>query len=193
MTGGIKIQKLRGRGKMKQQPNNTAVDPRDVLEKYFELVRRVDSLAQGIVIRNAERLACRPGCAHCCKQFSVLPVEAAVLRSAISALESLPEAKQDSCPLLTAEGLCAVYESRPLICRTHGLPISGRDVNGKVDCCPLNFRDVSLDSLGWGDVLDLDVLNSILIAVNSLYLKATGADPKSGERISIRDIVAGAT
>jgi hypothetical protein len=178
---------------MKQKTNNAAVDPRQVLDKYFELVRRVDAMAQSIVSRYPERFACKPGCANCCRPLSVLPIEAEVLRKAISELDSQPESGANSCPLLTAEGLCAVYESRPLICRTHGLPVSAQDIGGKVDCCPLNFRDFPLESLGWGDVLDVDVLNSILIAVNSLYLKAIGADSQSGERIHIRDLVSGAT
>ena len=35
------------------------------------------------------------------------------------------------------DGQCAIYEARPLICRTHGLAIG---VDGGLDHCPLNFE-----------------------------------------------------
>jgi Fe-S-cluster containining protein len=63
------------------------------------------------------------------------------------------------CPNLDDSGACMIYEARPLVCRTFGLPLrDGRKYIG--DICELNFRDATdKDRLGaawdlqWEDVL----------------------------------------
>ena len=46
------------------------------------------------------------------------------------------------CPNLDSSGACMVYESRPLICRTFGLPLrDGKRYIG--DICQLNFNEAS--------------------------------------------------
>lgn len=47
-----------------------------------------------------------------------------------------------ACPNLDQQGLCLVYESRPLICRTFGLPVrTGSQYTG--DECELNFTEAT--------------------------------------------------
>lgn len=49
--------------------------------------------------------------------------------------QAMPEGDLTPCPLLDEAGLCLVYESRPLVCRLHGLPnidLSGEDFEGTV-------------------------------------------------------------
>ncbi len=63
------------------------------------------------------------------------------------------------CPNLDDSGACMIYESRPLVCRTFGLPLrDGRKYVG--DICELNFNDSSDKDrlaaawdLQWEDVL----------------------------------------
>jgi hypothetical protein len=63
------------------------------------------------------------------------------------------------CPNLDETGLCVLYEHRPLVCRTFGLPLrEGRKYVG--DICELNFTDTTLTErmdaawdLKWEDVL----------------------------------------
>lgn len=46
------------------------------------------------------------------------------------------------CPNLNERGECLMYEHRPLVCRTFGLPVrDGEDYIG--DICELNFRDAA--------------------------------------------------
>ena len=67
--------------------------------------------------------------------------------------ESIP------CPNLSPAGECLVYESRPLVCRTFGLPLrDGEQYIG--DVCELNFREADPGDLQkaawdlqWEDVL----------------------------------------
>jgi Fe-S-cluster containining protein len=63
------------------------------------------------------------------------------------------------CPNLDEAGLCMMYEARPLVCRTFGLPLrEGRKYVG--DVCELNFTSASRAAqmkaawdLEWEDVL----------------------------------------
>lgn len=85
------------------------------------------------------------------------------------------------CPLLS-EAQCMLYEARPIICRTHGLPLVVTEGDEKrVDVCPLNCRN--LEKLPGEAVLDLERINTLLVSVNVLYLKEFGL--KLPERIPL--------
>lgn len=45
-----------------------------------------------------------------------------------------------ACPALK-DGVCRIYEHRPLICRKFGIPLYNPDKPGRVFACELNFRD----------------------------------------------------
>lgn len=161
-------------------------------ENYEKLVARVDDLCQQIENRLAGHLACKSGCSSCCLEITLFPVEADALKRAFNELPEQErgnirrhlegESQSESCCLLK-DDRCLLYRSRPLICRTHGLPILYReDGVQKVDCCPKNR--LSGITVTGSDLVDLDRLNSLLVAVNSLYLTQI-ADKKLPERMSI--------
>ncbi|MCA9711141.1 MAG: YkgJ family cysteine cluster protein, partial [Myxococcales bacterium] len=99
------------------------------------LRRRVDDHFEAAQERSPGAMQCRAGCARCCHQrFGVFEVEAHRLRTALARLARTdPErrrrvraqaddpAAQSRCALLV-DDRCAVYDERPMICRTHGLP-----------------------------------------------------------------------
>ena len=66
------------------------------------------------------------------------------------------------CPNLSENGECLIYESRPLVCRTFGLPL--RDDDHYIgDVCELNFTDAGADQkmaaawdLRWEDELGVE-------------------------------------
>lgn len=95
---------------------------------YEDLSAKVDRLVASLRKRHELDLACRKGCSSCCTDITVRPVEWAYLKQKLGAA-SLAARNSDSrkCPFL-ARGedgeYCAIYESRPLICRIHGLPQS---------------------------------------------------------------------
>ncbi len=45
-----------------------------------------------------------------------------------------------ACPALE-DGVCQIYEHRPLICWKFGIPLFNPDKPGRVFACELNFRD----------------------------------------------------
>ncbi len=94
------------------------------------------------------------------------------------------------CPLLRDER-CLLYEARPIICRTHGLPIVYTQEGAQIsDCCPLNLTGTT--SLSGSDVVNLDTLNTLLTAINATYL-AQSPHPPLQDRIAIADIIETAT
>jgi len=130
-------------------------DPAQLRGALVQLRSRVDVHFDAALERTPAAFTCAEGCETCCHQrFSVFEVEAAVVREALVELaredpklrervrlQASDPAHSDRCALLV-EGRCAVYSARPLICRSHGLPIAVRDAQGEtaLDCCPLNFR-----------------------------------------------------
>lgn len=150
------------------------------LENYLALLERVDALCAGTAAKFPSEISCHAGCDACCRHLSVFAVEAAALREALGRLSGEDAARvregaantapEDPCPLLQ-DGLCRLYEARPIICRTHGLPLLlQRDGENCIDFCPENFQ--SLPSIPGSAVIDLERLNAVLATVNSLYLQA---------------------
>ncbi len=169
-----------------------------LLNNYHQLLARVDALCEGIEKALNEHITCSEGCSACCTAITLFPVEADALHAA---LEELPaedaaairrhvteHADDERCPLLSHHR-CLLYTARPIICRTHGLPILYSE-NGerRVDYCPRNLEQCN--SLDGSAIIDLDRLNALLVAVNSLYLsQADAADLP--ERLTIAEAITG--
>lgn len=164
-----------------------------LLGNYRQLIAKVDQLCSGISHALGERITCSEGCGDCCASISIFPVEAAALREALEALPpgTAEHIRQhvaghsggECCPLLFDQR-CLLYQARPIICRTHGLPILVReDGEQRVDCCPLNLTDG--EPLSPSRIIDLDTLNTILVTINTLFLKETGAPSGQPERLTI--------
>ncbi len=165
------------------------------LENYFRLVEKVDELCLRTTERFRESISCRKGCDGCCRHLTLFPVEGTALALALREAEpalaetirlrALEAAPDGPCPLLE-NGACLLYEARPLICRTHGLPLlTSSEGEKRVDFCPENFR--GLESLPGGAVIDLDMLNSSLVAVNALFVREAFPEESGRERGSIAD------
>lgn len=166
-----------------------------LLANYFQMVSRVDHLCQGIHDMLAAQITCSKGCSSCCTAITLFPVEAAALNAA---LEALPDeqrtailqhvaahAEGERCPLLE-DHCCLLYDARPIICRTHGLPIVYTEgPEQKADCCPLNLSDDEQPVSG-SAVIDLDRLNTLLVAVNALFLSHADIEAHP-ERLTISE------
>lgn len=146
------------------------------------LRQRVDAHFEAATARSPDSFACRAGCEQCCHQrLSVFEVEAAPIREALAQLEQRdPERRarvraqardpEDPRCALLVDGHCSIYEQRPLICRSHGLPVAlpdPADPEGplRVDHCPLNFTDSPPPR---PSILVLDALNQPLAVLAEL-------------------------
>lgn len=161
----------------------------DIRNAYRELVADIEVMTEKFAQdRFRTILQCGPGCADCCIRFSVLPLEAAIVAEALQGQKPIPRDDGDKCLLLSGD-LCQVYEVRPVICRTQGLPLGYIDEAAgtiEVSACPLNFPDDY--PLTHDDLLYMDQFNSRLAALNLQYCRAAGLDPE--KRIPLADLVA---
>lgn len=173
-------------------------DENNCMRNYQDLVRRVDALCDAIGARLEGHLACRKGCDACCLHLSLFPVEAVAVAQAVKNLPKLQQQKlreraknaphDGPCPLLE-DHVCLIYQARPMICRTHGLPILSHIEGGsQVDFCPENCRE--LTALSGDMIIDLDRLNTALTAINSLYLRESGAEDQHRRKFMSEIILA---
>lgn len=171
--------------------------PDENLANYLSLLRRVDQLCGKITTEFAEEIVCRAGCSGCCRHLALFPVEAVNLARAVGSLPAevksllagrLEWPESGSCPLLQEER-CLVYEDRPVICRTHGLPLlAAVDGLETIDCCPENFR--TAESLPGSAVINLEILNSTLVAINAMFSGQNDDERFCGkDRFTIAEII----
>jgi len=159
------------------------------MDDYRKILERADAHFSSVIETQPQNLQCGAGCSLCCYGlFEIgsgdVPVIAEGLEQmhpsrrkkvirkaleieAINLRECSPEEKEayfdrtqsTPCPNLDEKGLCQMYEHRPLVCRTFGLPLrEGRKYLG--DVCELNFtkstkpeRMKAAWDLEWEDVL----------------------------------------
>lgn len=181
-------------------------DPRAPLGAVLVQLRaRVDAHFEQALARTPAAFQCAAGCDACCQvRIGVFAVEAAPIRQALARLATTDPAlrrrvrdqaddptHQDRCALLV-DGRCAVYAERPLICRSHGLPIAvpdPTDASGKLrlDHCPLNFQNQSPPR---DSILRLDAVNQPLAVLATLWSQAEPADrsPDLEPRIALADL-----
>ena len=164
-------------------------------DSYHQLIDRLDVLHEGITAALGDALTCSAGCSSCCLPISIFPVEAAAI---IEGIVKLPEAEQSAirqalenqqdperCALLQHDR-CLIYPLRPVICRTHGLPllVQEPDCEPTITVCPLNC--VGMESFAKETILDLERINQLLVAINLLFVKTA---PRSWpERVALSDL-----
>ena len=172
------------------------------LEEYSGVVRRVDAFADAVSRRRGSEINCGPGCDGCCRvQLTLSPVEARAVSAYVLQLSGDVQARllervragddagarrDGRCVMLEDDGRCAVYDARPLVCRTQGLPlrypkgtvpieaVMAKAAGADITWCPLNFPTTAPEA---GDVLDAERVDAMLALVNHRWCEADGRDP----------------
>lgn len=122
------------------------------LERFYE---RIDHDVHSICEMDPDRFHCRSGCHDCCiDALSVFEIEARNIahhyRNLLLHGKPHPEG---ACAFLNESGECRIYDHRPYVCRTQGLPlrwIEEMPDRGAVemrDICPLNDQGKPLETL----------------------------------------------
>lgn len=167
----------------------------DPLSNYYSLLAKVDELCGSIESEFSGHISCHAGCSGCCRHITIAWVEAMALAAALQRLQSGQieairlkagyASPEGECPLLVGDR-CALYDHRPIICRTHGLPIlTGETGNQSIDYCPQNFKGV--DNLPGGSVISIEKLNTLLDSVSRLFIAEFFNTPPEQDRVSIAE------
>jgi len=176
--------------------------PLEALLRIRALHAKIDESAARISDGLGDRLRCGRGCSACCiDDLAVSVAEAArivdespdVLRSAAGPI--------GACAMLDEEGGCRVYEARPYVCRTQGLPLRWveRAENGEVlehrDICPKNDAPASsgvpspLEEIPEASCWTLGRAEQVLAAIDSLIPNGERGDTGAsmdGHRVRLR-------
>lgn len=170
--------------------------------RLAELAARVDAFFARVHGAQANEMRCEDGCAACCAaELTVTGVEAAAISAHVSGLPAAERAAlaaraqgpvdpaRPRCAALDDADRCGIYAARPLVCRSHGLPIRSRDGRGLpvVDACSLNFTTQGPAAVPAADVLDQTTLSTVLLAVDAAHAAATGR--VAGERTPLRALL----
>lgn len=191
---------------MPQTPKSADPEEHDLLASYRQFLQRIEAHSARIESRWSEQLACQKGCSGCChRDLSVFPIEAERIRTYLeelgtrplpavlpppltpTALTVLELEGAIPCAMLDSDGLCRIYEARPMICRTHGLPLAiPDDDNVYGDVCPLSFDGgAGLAEVPGDDFLSLETVNTVLAALNQQFVQRAVVAP---ERVSLRTL-----
>lgn len=148
------------------------------IEIYYRLRGEVDSKVAVLEKLHGEWMACRKGCCSCCLNLSVWPVEFyAILEQMKTVGWPRPVLSEDAkCDFLDGQGGCQIYPFRPIICRTHGLPLvywhEETDPPGwGVMYCEKNFTKAEEIDFGPDTTLNMDEVNEKLARINIDFLE----------------------
>ena len=132
------------------------------MDSIGRILEDVSREARRLHVVHEARLRCKEGCSSCCvDDLSTFAVESDVIRARYPEVlaSGIPHAI-GACAFLDDHGACRIYEARPYVCRTQGLPLrwieerepEERDVELR-DICPLNDveGDRPLEELSEGD------------------------------------------
>jgi uncharacterized protein len=145
------------------------------------LRRRVDDHFAAAKARSPDELRCAPGCDSCCQAgLGVFGIEVDRIRAALLELgardpgmrarvraQAMAAQTRDRCVLLV-DGRCSVYADRPMLCRSHGLPVIGPDA--EVRGCALNFTGAEPPA---ATVLELQAVDAPLAVMAEMWDGAT--------------------
>ena len=150
-----------------------------ILFNYQNLIYKIERECRRLEEYYHEHLICKPGCSQCCEvERSVLSIEAYIIEqqlkrfsgARIRKLRNQHRRDDHNCPMLW-KNLCIIYPVRPIICRTHGLPIFYHEAEITfVDYCRLNFTRLP-DDYKFQDkyVLDMRPFNSELVSLDQQF------------------------
>lgn len=150
----------------------------------------VDREAAAIAARLGERITCQRGCAGCCVDgLTVFEIEADRIRRDVGdRLAGSTAHTAGACAFLDTDGACRIYESRPYVCRSQGLPLRWLEENddGETveyrDICPLNDHGTPIETLGEDDCWTIGPIEARLVHLQ----RAARGD--AGQRIALREL-----
>ncbi|MCG5056199.1 MAG: YkgJ family cysteine cluster protein [Myxococcales bacterium] len=181
-------------------PPELPVTGADALAHLRLLAQKVDAFFTRVEQQHADHMACRTGCNDCCHvRLTITSVEAEAIRhhwpqlpeEVRATLRAHAQGPSDSlCVALQDDGRCGIYEMRPLVCRSHGLPLRLRQDKRLpiIDACFRNFVETGPGAVAPDCVLDQQTLSTALLAIDAAFARAEGRP--AGERVELAALLA---
>ena len=144
-------------------------------EQYKLLRTKIDTHSNKLEIEHKKQIQCKKGCDMCCMDYSILPIEFYSILNDLKGKKSVPEtsekAKKEECIFLKNH-VCTIYDQRPVICRTHGLPLLFMNDNNEweLSACDLNFREFNFEEFTLDNTFPQDKYNSKLFMLNKEFI-----------------------
>lgn len=149
----------------------------EIKNAYKALREELDAEIIRLEKQHQKHLACKKGCDLCCMNFSVFPIEFEVIREEVGGRflpVNLTEHDENQTPascVFLKNHLCSIYNSRPFICRTHGLPLLYMNNDEwELSHCELNFTKAQEDYFEEENTFLQDKWNSRLFMLNREFI-----------------------
>ena len=144
-------------------------------EQYELLRTEIDNLSQKLEKEHTKQMVCKKGCDMCCMDYSILSIEFHFILNSLKESKLRPEietqTKKGGCIFLKNH-VCTIYNQRPIICRTHGLPLLFMNDNNEweLSACELNFTNYNFEEFTLDNTFQQDKFNSKLFLLNKEFV-----------------------
>lgn len=171
-------------------------DLKNLLQQYAEFIVEVDARLDYLNQLQHKHLNCKPGCSLCCKiDRTVNLIEGYWLNQHYQQLNIKDKTAiqnqlgdLNKCPLLI-NNKCMLYQNRPVLCRSHGLPLLYHDgLESGIGFCELNFLNGPIEFTD-ANILNMDAVNAKLMHIDQVWAEKVLNVQWNAQRIYIRDIL----
>jgi len=161
----------------------------EIFEKFLKLRGKIDSRIEQLEKEHRTDMQCKEGCDSCCIKFRILPIEFEYIKSKLgNRIFQKPKRFTKKCVFLK-NSICQIYEHRPIICRSHGVPMLYMNKAGtdwELGHCKLNFKNIDKSTLNIDNTFAQDRFNSDLYLLNKEYIGNYNSDYKINDLIDIK-------
>lgn len=157
-----------------------------LMAQYRTLCGYCDTVFNRALDALRPHIRCARGCSACCVLETVAPLEASVIADYVQTVSRPDNAPDDSshCVLLHQD-TCTIYPARPIICRTHGVPLLYPS-SGEIEICPLNLTRYDVAALPHDLFCDAERIADNLMRLNLAFCMLTGQQDVAGTRIPLK-------
>lgn len=180
--------KIREREVQTMIKNANQEGPAEVLQRLQALHEEISERADQLESQHANRLLCKKGCASCCTDsLTVFEIEAALIQSLKGEmLQHEQPSPAGRCAFLDPNDACRIYDVRPYVCRTQGLPLRWLELEEDEwyeyrDICPLNEEGAPPEELEEDECWTIGPFESQLATLQQTF-------KGSLERVALRDL-----
>ena len=171
-----------------------------IIKEYNKFINLINESTKKIESIHKKNIICHKRCDSCCINLTIFPIEFfAIKEKMVQNNFELSKVRFDnkaSCGFLK-NSICQIYDYRPLICRTHGLPIVFLNQNDdgseewNVTFCDKNFTSKATEEIIFDNTntLNLAETNSKLFSLNQQFLHETKSSDEITDRIELKELL----